>query len=320
MKQKAITLKNSNIFHNTEFSLIIITAVLFAIFALGTHNFMSTYNLTNLFKQCSIIGVIAVASTFVIISGGIDLSVGSITGMSSLFTALLMVQGKLPVSVSIILAILSGVICGLYNGIIINEFKVPPLIATLGSMTIIRGLIAVISNAKTIAGINPAFSSFSNKTTLFIPNLAWIWIIIVLIGYFILKFTRFGRNIYVIGSGQEVAKLSGINIRLNTYAIYSFAGLICGIAGVMFTSRINSSVPTGGSGYELSAIAASVLGGGSLSGGKGTVWGAVLGTFLMTLINNGGIQFGINPFIMDISTGVLITLAVIIDQMRNRRG
>jgi len=186
-------------------------------------------------------------------------------------------------------------------------------------MTIVRGLIKVISDAQTIAGLPKVFSNFSSESTLGIPNLAILWIIVVVAGAMILKFTRFGRNCYAIGSGQEVARLSGISLRKNIYGVYAFAGLLCGISGVMLTSRINSAVPTGGMGYEMNAIAATVIGGGSLAGAKGGAWGTMLGTVLMTLIDNGGIQFGVNPFIMEISVGVLITGAVIIDMVRQRK-
>lgn len=309
----------SNFFKKTEFSLILIVVFLFAVFTFGTETFFSQYNLTNVLKQCSIIGIVAISATFVIITGGIDLSCGAITGMSSLIVALLMTEAGLSIGVSIIIALLSSCVLGLYNAVIIYEFKVPPFIATLGSMQIIRGLIKVIGKAKTIAGLPVEFSTFSNETVLGIPNLTLIWIAVLLVGFFILKFTRFGRNIYVIGSGMEVAKLSGVNTRLTTYGVYVFAGLVCGIAGVLLTSRVNSAVPTAGTGYEMSAIAATVIGGASLSGAKGAVWGTALGTVLMILIDNGGIQLGIDPFIMEVSTGVLITVAVIIDMTRNKK-
>jgi len=312
-------MKKTSFYKHTEFSLIIITLALFVICTFGTKSFFTAYNLMNLLKQSSIIGIIAISATFVIITGGIDLSCGSLTGMSSLLVALLMTQGGLPIWLSIVIAIFSGCVLGLYNGVIIYDFKVPPFIATLGSMTIVRGLIKVIGNAKTIAGLPDEFNAFANGTFLGIPNLTLIWVLVLVLAYFILKFTRFGRNIYVLGSSVEVAKLSGINIRLVTYSVYIFAGFICGISGVLLTSRVKSAVPTAGSGYEMSAIAATVIGGASLSGAKGTVWGTALGTILMTLIDNGGVQFGINPYIMEISTGVLITVAVIIDMARNKR-
>ncbi len=318
MSQREEALKKSSFLRRTEFSMIVIIAVIFVVCAAGTEMFMSEYNLTNLLKQCSIIGVISISMTFIIITGGIDLSCGAICGMSGLVTAMMLKDGT-PTWLAVVTAILAGLAIGVYNGVIIHEFKVPPFIATLGTMTIVRGLIKVISNAQTIAGLPKTFTAFSNNTTLGVPNLAWIWMAVILIGFLILKFTRFGRNLYVIGSGQEVARLSGISLRLNIYGVYAFAGILCGISGVLLTSRINSAVPTGGTGYEMNAIAATVIGGASLSGAKGTAWGTALGTVLMTMIDNGGIQFGVNPFIMEISVGVLITVAVIIDMARGRK-
>ena len=317
MKEKG--LRGTRITKHTEFSLILIIIALFIIFAAFSDSFLTEYNMMNLLKQCSIIGVIAICATFVIITGGIDLSCGSVVGMSSLTAALCMTQFEFSIPMAAILAILVGGVCGLYNGFIIHEFKVPPFIATLGSMTIIRGLIKVISEAKTIAGLPEEFSDFSSSSFLGIPNLTWVWVAVIILGFFILKFTRFGRNLYVIGSGQEVARLSGINLRSNTYAVYIVAGLLCGLAGVLLTSRSNSSVPTAGEGYEMNAIAATVIGGASLSGAKGSVWGTVLSTVLMMLVDNGGIQIGIDPFIMEISSGVLITIAVVLDQFRNKK-
>ncbi|RGU91164.1 ABC transporter permease [Clostridium sp. AF15-17LB] len=311
--------KAGSLLKRTEFSLVVIIVVIFLVAAFGTDNFLTNYNLTNILKQCSIIGVISISATFIIITGGIDLSCGAICGMSTLMVAMGQAKWGMSVPVSIHLALAVSVVCGLYNAVIINEFKVPPFIATLGSMTILRGLIKVISNASTIAGLDKKFGAFASESAAFIPKLAVIWVIVVLLGFLILHSTTFGRNLYVLGSGQEVARLCGISIRRVTYMTYGIAGLLCGIAGIMLASRINSAVPTAGTGYEMNAIAASVIGGASLSGAKGSVWGTALGTILMTLIDNAGIQFGINSFIMEISTGVLITIAVIIDQLKNKK-
>ncbi|KMZ53381.1 ABC transporter permease [Dorea sp. D27] len=311
--------KAGSLLKRTEFSLVVIIVVIFLVAAFGTDNFLTNYNLTNILKQCSIIGVISISATFIIITGGIDLSCGAICGMSTLMVAMGQAKWGMSVPVSILLALAVSVVCGLYNAVIINEFKVPPFIATLGSMTILRGLIKVISNASTIAGLDKKFGAFASESAAFIPKLAVIWVIVVLLGFLMLHSTTFGRNLYVLGSGQEVARLCGISIRRVTYMTYGIAGLLCGIAGIMLASRINSAVPTAGTGYEMNAIAASVIGGASLSGAKGSVWGTALGTILMTLIDNAGIQFGINSFIMEISTGVLITIAVIIDQLKNKK-
>ena len=311
--------RDFSIFRRTEFSLILIILALFLIATFGTANFFTEYNLMNILKQCSINGVIAISATMIIITGGIDLSCGAIVGMSTLMVAMGQARWGLPIAASILIAILVGIVCGLYNAIIINELNVPPFIATLGSMTIIRGLIKVISNAGTIAGLKQEFTYLGAGSFLKIPYLAWLWIAVVIVGFLLLKYTTFGRNIYVLGSGQEVAKLCGISIRKTVYMTYGFAGFLCGIAGVMLAARINSAVPTAGQSYEMNAIAASVIGGASLSGAKGAVFGTALGTVLMTLIDNVGIQFGINSFIMEISTGVLITIAVVIDQLKNRK-
>ena len=311
--------RDFSIFRRTEFSLILIILALFLIATFGTANFFTEYNLMNILKQCSINGVIAISATMIIITGGIDLSCGAIVGMSTLMVAMGQARWGLPIAASILIAILVGIVCGLYNAIIINELNVPPFIATLGSMTIIRGLIKVISNAGTIAGLKQEFTYLGAGSFLKIPYLAWLWIAVVIVGFLILKYTTFGRNIYVLGSGQEVAMLCGISIRKTVYMTYGFAGFLCGIAGVMLAARINSAVPTAGQSYEMNAIAASVIGGASLSGAKGAVFGTALGTVLMTLIDNVGIQFGINSFIMEISTGVLITIAVVIDQLKNRK-
>lgn len=312
--------RDSSIFRRTEFSLILIILALFLVATVGTANFFTEYNLMNILKQCSINGVIAVSATMIIITGGIDLSCGAIVGMSTLMVAMGQARWGMPIGMSIALAIVVGIFCGVYNAVIINELNVPPFIATLGSMTIIRGLIKVISNAGTIAGLKTEFTALGAGAFLKIPYLAWLWFAVVLVGFLILKYTTFGRNIYVLGSGQEVAKLCGISIRKTTYMTYGFSGFLCGVAGIMLAARINSAVPTAGTGYEMNAIAASVIGGASLAGAKGAVFGTALGTILMTLIDNAGIQFGINSFVMEISTGVLITVAVVIDQLKNRKG
>jgi len=308
-----------NILKRSEFSLILIIAAIFLIASVGTNNFFTSYNLTNILKQCSIIGVISISATLIIITGGIDLSCGAICGMSTLIVAMGQARWGMSIPVAIIASLVISILCGIYNAVIINEFKVPPFIATLGSMTILRGLIKVISNASTIAGLNKAFGEFASESILFIPKLAIIWVAVVVIGFFVLRSTTFGRNLYVLGSGKEVARLCGISIRKVIYMTYGIAGFLCGIAGIMLASRINSAVPTAGNGYEMNAIAATVIGGASLSGAKGSVWGTALGTILMTLIDNAGIQFGVNSFVMEISTGVLITIAVIIDQLKNKK-
>ena len=181
-------------------------------------------------------------------------------------------------------------------------------------------LLKIISNALTVTGIDQRILSMGN-TNVFgvLPVLAIIWAIVAVIIWFILKYAIFGRSLYVLGSGVEVAKLSGIKVRKMFYATYAGAGLLYGIAGIMLAARVQSALPTGGEGYDMNAIAAAVIGGASLAGGKGTVTGTVLGTILMVLINNAGVQFGLNTHVLEITSGVLIIFAVTMDMLKTER-
>ena len=209
---------------------------------------------------------------------------------------------------------------GLANGIIVYDFKVPPMIATLGMSTIIRGIVKIISKALTVSGLDERILNMGNNSFFgLLPALAIIWAVVALVVFLILRYTVFGRNLYVIGSGVEVAKLSGIKVRKMFYSVYAFAGLLYGIAGIMLAARVQSALPTGGEGYDMNAIAAAVIGGASLSGGRGAVSGTLLGTILMVLINNAGVQFGLNTHVLEITSGVLIVFAVTMDMVKNRK-
>lgn len=304
---------------HTEFTLSIIIVGLFILASVFTENFFSTYNITNLMKQCAIIGVLAVAQTIIISTGGIDISGGAITGLSCMVLALLQRDTHLNVFITLIIAVVVSVIAGFVNGFIIHDFKVPPMIATLGSATVIRGFVKIISKALTVSGLNQGILDMGNFSLFnMIPVLAVIWLVVAVIIFLVLKYTIFGRNLYIIGSGVEVARLSGIKVRKMFYSVYALAGLLYGIAGIMLAARVQSALPTGGEGYDMNAIAAAVIGGASLSGGRGTVSGTLLGTILMVIINNAGVQFGLNTHILEITSGVLIIFAVTMDMLKNR--
>lgn len=302
----------------TEVSMIAIIALIFIVASVGTENFLTEYNLTNVLKQCAIIGIISIAETYVIITGGIDISCGAIVGMSTLMVAMGQVHWGMGIWGSMLLAIVVAVVSGVFNAMLVHEFNVPAFVATLGSQTILRGLIKVISNGGTVAGIERAFTEFASGSIGFLPNLAIVWFVIAIICFFILKYTVFGRNLFVLGSGEEVAKLNGISIRKTTYMTFAFAGLLYGIAGILLCARINSAIPTAGEAYETNAIAASVLGGASLAGGAGSVIGTLLGTVLIILIDNVGTQFGIGAFVMQVVTGCVIVVAIVVDQLKKR--
>lgn len=304
----------------TEFTLGIIVVLLFALTAVFTDNFFSYYNVTNLLKQCAIVGVLAVAQTMIIITGGIDISGGAVAGLTCMVLALLQRDTNINFYITIIIAVLVGITCGVVNGIIIYDFKVPPMIATLGTQTVIRGIVKIISNALTVSGLDNRILNMGNSSVFgILPTLALIWLLVAVVVFLILRYVKFGRNLYIIGSGVEVARLSGIKVRKMYYGVYAFAGFLYAIAGIMLAARVQSALPTGGEGYDMNAIAAAVIGGASLSGGRGTISGTLLGTLLMILITNAGVQFGLNTHVLEIISGVLIVFAVTMDMLKNRK-
>lgn len=306
--------------NNTEFSLVFIILGLFIITSIFTDNFMTQYNITNLMKQCAIVGVLAVAQTFIIITGGIDISCGAIAGLSCMVLAILQRDTELGLSITLLAAILVGLVSGFVNGVIIYKFKIPPMIATLGTSTVVGGITKIISNALTVSGLDERILALGNSTMFgLFPVLALIWIVVAIAIFLLLRYTIFGRNIYILGSGENVAKLSGINVRKMYIATYTLAGLLYAVAGILLAARVQSALPTGGEGYEMNAIAAAVIGGASLSGGRGSMVGTVLGTILMILINNAGVQFGLNTHILEITSGIIILFAVAFDMYRNSR-
>lgn len=301
-----------------ERNLLFILIALVVVLSFSTNRFLSYNNLTNLLRQTSIIGVIAVGMTFVIIAGGIDLSVGSTLAFSSILASMMMRSG-LPIFVAIILALLCGSALGALMGIIIHNGHVPPFIATLGGMTIIRGAVMLISSANKISGLPKQFTNFAVAKYLGIPGMVVVWVIMIIIGLFIAKYTVFGRNIYAIGSNEEAARLSGVKIGLTMYSVYAFCAFSSSIAGILMTARLGTGVPTAGTGYELDVVAAVVVGGASLTGAVGSIWGTVLGTIIIATIRNGGNLLGINTFLLDIIVGLLIVFAVLFDQFNKKR-
>lgn len=314
--------KKTNIFKRftqlTESNLIIILIAMILVLWLLNDKFLSFNNFTNLLRQTAIIGVLAVGMTFVIISGGIDLSVGSVLAFSSILGSQLMVAG-FPVMIAIILAIIAGSMIGALQGFIIHKGKVPAFIATLGGMTIVRGAVMLMCNAEKVLGLPDVIGEFAVQKYLGIPAMAYVWLFVVIIGWIVSKRMVFGRHIYAIGSNIEAARLSGIKIGINTCGIYAFCACTASIAGILMTARLGNGVPTAGQGYELDAIAAVVVGGGSLNGAIGSIPGTVLGTIIIAAIRNGGTLLGINPFILDILVGALIVVAVLIDQLRKNK-
>lgn len=301
----------------TEYYLILVLALLFIVFSITSPVFLTESNIKTLLRQASIYGVVAIGMVFVIISSGIDLSVGSVIGLSGVVVALTIVNG-MPIAMAILISVIAGTFIGLVNGVLVHDGKVPPFIATMGTMTVVRAVIMLITGAKMISKLPKSFTGVAQMTILGIPFLFVAWLVVICIALFIIKKTVFGRNIFAYGSNKEAARLSGVNVRWTTYGVYIFSAFVCSIAGILLTTRLGNGVPTAGSGYELDAIAAAVVGGASLDGGEGSVVGTVLGAMIMATLRQGGTLLGINAFILEIIIGSLIVFAVLLDKLRKR--
>ncbi|MCL2618398.1 MAG: ABC transporter permease [Defluviitaleaceae bacterium] len=303
----------------TEIFLAAVLLVLFVVFGTLSPVFLTTFNLMNLLRQTAIVGVVTIGMVFVIISSGIDLSVGSVVGFSGVITATALVAG-VPIPLAILAAVSLSALVGLVNGVLIYDGKVPPFIATLGTMAVLRAVIMLITGAQMISGLPREFLVIAQASLFGIPILAVVWIALTVVAFLVIRTTVFGRSIFAYGSNKEAARLSGINVRHTLYGVYMYSAVMCAIAGVLLTARLSSATPTAGSGFELDAIAAAVVGGASLSGGEGSILGAFLGALMMSTLRQGGTLIGLNSFIMEIIIGSLIVVAVLLDQVRKRRG
>lgn len=279
--------------------------------------FLDLSNLLNLLRQVSINGLIAFGMTFVILTGGIDLSVGSILALSSAFTAILITSGLDPI-VALIVGVLGGFLLGVFNGVLVTFGSMVPFIATLATMTIFRGLTLVITDGNPITDLGDSylFQLFGKGYFFGIPVPAVTMIIVFIVLAIILQKTTFGRHTYAIGGNEVASKISGIKVNKVKILIYGISGLMSALAGAILTSRLNSAQPTAGTSYELDAIAAVVLGGTSLTGGKGRIVGTLIGVLIIGVLNNGLNLLGVSSFYQQVVKGIVILIAVLIDRKK----
>ncbi|MCQ4088305.1 ABC transporter permease [Saccharibacillus sp. JS10] len=280
--------------------------------------FLEPLNLLNLSRQVAINALIAFGMTFVILTGGIDLSVGSILALSSAFVANLMIAGLDPI-LAILVGCVAGAVMGMINGLMITKGKMAPFIATLATMTVFRGLTLVYTNGNPITGLGDdlSFQLFGRGYFFGIPVPAVTTLIVFAILWVILHKTSFGRKTYAIGGNEKASIVSGIKVHRVKIMIYSLAGLLAALAGAILTSRLNSAQPTAGQSYELDAIAAVVLGGTSLTGGRGWIVGTLIGALIIATLNNGLNLLGVSSFYQMVVKGVVIVIAVLIDRKRS---
>ncbi|WP_434634398.1 ABC transporter permease [Chromobacterium sp. CV08] len=282
-------------------------------------DFLTVNNLLNVMRQVSINALIAFGMTLVILLGGIDLSVGSILALSSVIAATLLRAGADPM-LATLAGIAAGAAMGLFNGLVISKGRVAPFIATLATMTILRGLALVFSNGSPITGFDSELFSMlgGGYVAGLVPVPVVSMLVLFAVFWFVLKKTVFGRHLYAAGGNEEAARLSGVKVDSIKLWVYSVSGAMSALAGVVLTSRLNSAQPTAGTGYELDAIAAVVLGGTSLTGGRGWIFGTLVGALLIGVLNNGLNLLGVSSFYQQVIKGAVILLAVLLDRRGNK--
>ncbi|MCW7555240.1 ABC transporter permease [Endozoicomonas gorgoniicola] len=293
--------------------------LLCAFFSVGSPYFFSIENLMTIALQTAVIGIMAVGVTYVIITGGIDLSLGSVMAFSGVCTGIAATFG-MPLALCVTAGIAAATLCGLLSGVLVAKAGIPSFIATLGLMMSVRGLNMVFTDGRPIYFLDfPAFRLLAQDKLLgVIPYPVICLFVIALMAAYILRRTVFGRYIYAVGSNEEASRLSGINVQRVKLMVYAFCGFMTGIAGIILASRLNSGQPSAGVGYELEAIAAVVIGGTSLSGGIGTIWGTVIGAFIMSVLKNGLNLTGVSQFWQMVAMGVVVVAAVFLDNQRKR--
>ncbi len=307
----------NNIDRLNKYKSIILLIVFSGIIAIINPRFLTMSNLLNILRQTSVNAIIAAGMTFVILTGGIDLSVGSILAIVGAIAASL-VAGGMNWMLVILLSCFLGAIIGLLNGYIITKGKVQPFIATLATMTLLRGATLVFTDGKPISiGYDAGalkFAGFGTGYFMGIPIPIYITLIVFGLVYYVLRQTRFGRYVYALGGNEEATALSGINTKRIKAYVYGISGLLSAVAGIIITARLSSAQSQAGSGYELDAIAAVVLGGTSLSGGTGGILGTVIGALIIGILNNGLNLMNVSSYYQLLAKGLVILIAVLLDR------
>jgi ribose transport system permease protein len=282
-------------------------------------NFLSARNFTNIMDQVTVLGILALGATFVVIIGGIDLSVGSVLALSGMVMGWLSHQGGIPLPVAMFAALLVGAFAGFVNGIGVTVLKLPAFIATLAMMSVARGLANLLTDGQQIVGYSEWFFELSTARHVgFISVTVATLVVLYAAGWVFLRYRSSGRSLYAIGGGVEVARLAGIAVRRTTTSVYVTAGLMAGLGAVVLSSRLDASAPSAAVGYELDVIAAVVIGGASLMGGVGRVTGTIVGVLIIGVLRNGLNLLGISPFVQQIVIGTVIAVAVTGDVLRRR--
>ncbi|HEU0142538.1 MAG TPA: ABC transporter permease [Bryobacteraceae bacterium] len=293
-------------------------ALLFIGLSIASPHFLTNTNLSSVIRQTAVINIMALGMTLIIVAGGIDLSVGAILAFGGLTGTMAMAAGQ-PIIAGVAIGIVAGMFWGCVNGLLTTRLRINPFIVTLGTLGIIRGITLIISNGLPVHNVPQAFSYLGEGLLLGVPFVLWILLACALAVHVTLEHTRLGRYAFAIGSNPDAAYYSGIPVAFHTTAVYAIGGMLTGLAGMIEASRLMTGQPTAGQGYELQAIAAVVIGGGSLRGGEGSVIGTLIGAFIMGLLSNGSDLLGISPYVQQAIIGAVIILAVSVDELRKRK-
>lgn len=296
-----------------RYGLFIALALVCAVLSAATPNFLTIGNLLNVVRQISLNGILAVGVTYVLLTGGVDLSLGSLVALTGVVAACFAHPGTYPVIVPVLMGVLMGTACGAVNGLIITRGRVAPFIVTLGMMTVARGLALVISGGKPVSNLSRPFTQLGGDV-LGLPIPILILLAVASLSWLFLGRTRLGRYVYAVGGNEHAARASGLNVTAIKMFAYTVCGALAGLAGVVLAARITTGQPNAGVAYELDAIAAAVIGGTSLSGGTGGVGGTVLGALLMGVINNGLDLLNVSSYYQQVVKGLIIVGAVWLDK------
>ena len=300
-----------------KYGVYIALLVLFVSLSIASSSFLTVTNIFNILKQNSVYGILAVGMTFVIVTGGIDLSVGAIVAMSACFAASLAQDGTTtPIFVAILVGVLIGMGCGAFSGFFIAFANIPAFIATLATCTIARGIVYVFTDGRPVTGVSAAYKYIGRASWGPVPVAVVLYAAFLIAGTFLLKYTKYGRHVFAIGGNKQAATVSGIHVKRVEFLVYMISGFCAAFAGLVLSSRIQTGQPAGGDGYELDAITAAVIGGASLSGGKGSVFGSFIGILVVGILTNGLDLLNVSSYYQQIIKGAIILLAVLADRKK----
>lgn len=297
----------------SKYGIYIIFLGIFVILSVANQAFFTTSNLINIAKQASTVAIIAIAQTLCLITGGMDLSSGSIMALAGVTSASFGLADNTNMVAAFITAIGMGMLCGMINGVVVAKGNVPAFIATLGMQQAARGMALLITNATPVFGLSKIYTFLGSGKIAGTPMLVIVMVVVIILAAFLLNRTKFGRHVYAVGGNELSAHVSGIHVARVKLAVYVMAGALAGLAGLLLAGRIQSGTPTMAEGYELDAIAGAVIGGVSTSGGIGTVYGAVIGSLMMAMITNGLDLMNVSAYYQQIIKGAIIVLAVLLD-------